>query len=397
MNKKGYEIIIIGGGVIGSSIAYHLLRDGLDANVAVLEKDPTYEFATTPRSAGGFRQQFIQEVNIRMSLYGIQQIERFDEEMQVDGEPANAEFRKRGYLFLGTDDNWDSLQRETQIQRSFGAEVGLLEPEEVKKLIPDLSLEGLRGAALGRQAGYTDPYGILQGYRRKAKSLGGVYVHAEVVNIVRQKDRVVGIQTAKGETIEGKVVVVAAGAWTGEVGSRAGINLPVDPIPRMAFCFDPATKFNYDLPLVVAPGGMYFRHESGRQIFVSRAGQDDLPGFRFDWNRQFFEKEIWPDLASWIPCFERLKINRGWTGLIDLCRHDRNALLGAYPGVGGLYVAAGFSGHGLQHAPAAGRGIAELIQKGRYETIDLSLLGVERIFTGRKVLEEGSLVSNSAV
>ena len=166
MNKKGYEIIIIGGGVIGSSIAYHLLRDGLDANVAVLEKDPTYEFATTPRSAGGFRQQFIQEVNIRMSLYGIQQIERFDEEMKVDGEPANAEFRKRGYLFLGTDDNWDSLQRETQIQRSFGAEVGLLEPEEVKKLIPDLSLEGLRGGALGRQAGYTDPYGILQGYRR---------------------------------------------------------------------------------------------------------------------------------------------------------------------------------------------------------------------------------------
>ena len=200
MNNKGYDILIIGGGVIGSSIAYHLLRDGLDATVAILEKDPTYEFATTPRSAGGFRQQFIQEVNIRMSLYGIQQIERFDEEMMVDGEPANAEFRERGYLFLGTDDNWEPLQEQTQIQRSFGAEVDLLEPEEVKKLIPDLNLEGLRGAALGRRAGYTDPYGILQGYRRKAKSLGGVYVHAEVVDIVRQKDRVVGIRTAKGET-----------------------------------------------------------------------------------------------------------------------------------------------------------------------------------------------------
>jgi glycine/D-amino acid oxidase-like deaminating enzyme len=388
MKKKNYDIIIVGGGVMGSSIAYHLLKDGLDGQVAILEKDPTYEFASTPRSAGGIRQQFSTEINIRIGLYGLQAIERFDEEMAVDGDPAHAEFRRRGYLFLADDTNWEAYQRHHRLQRSLGADVELLTPEDVLRVVPHLNVEGLLGASFGRGAGYMDAYGVLQGYLRKAKSLGAHYIHAQVVKILRRGNRVIGVQTSQGEVFEGMAVVITAGPWAGEVAATAGVELPVDPVPRMAFCFDPAEKFDYDLPLVITPEDLWFRHESGKQILSGKSRPEE-PGFRFDWDKAYFLEDLWPRLSRWVTPFEKLKLIRGWAGLYAVCRLDHNALIGAYPGVDGLYVAVGFSGHGLQQSPAVGKGISELIRSGRYETIDLSPLSVDRIQTGRRVLEEG--------
>ena len=182
MKSKGFDVIIIGGGVIGSSIAYHLLSDGFDGTVAVLEKDPSYEFASTPRSLGGIRQQFSTEINIRICLYGIAAIERFDEAMAVNGEPARAGYQPHGYLFLAGDRNYEALERNYRLQRSLGVEVDFLTPEHLKDVIPHLNLNGLHGGYLGRRAGYMDPFGILQGYLRKAKSLGAVYIEGEVVD-----------------------------------------------------------------------------------------------------------------------------------------------------------------------------------------------------------------------
>lgn len=388
MQGKSADILIVGGGVMGSSIAYHLLKDGLDGSVAILEKDPTYEFATTPRSAGGIRQQFSTEINIRIGLYGAEAFDRFDDEMAVDDEPAHAEFRRRGYLFLADHTNWDALQRHHRLQRSMGVDVELLTPEEVLEVVPHLNIERLQGASWGRRAGYMDAYGVLQGYLRKARSLGADYKHVQVVKILRRGNRVVGVQTSQGEELESTVVVIAAGPWAAEVAATADVELPVDPIPRMAYCFDPAEKFDYDLPLVIDPEDLWFRHESGKQILAGKARPED-PGFRFDWDREYFLEDLWPRLARWVGPFERLKLVRGWAGLYAVCRLDQNALLGAYPGVEGLYVAVGFSGHGLQQSPAVGKGLSELIRSGRYETIDLSPLGVDRIFTGRRILEEG--------
>ncbi|MGD9078696.1 MAG: FAD-binding oxidoreductase [Desulfobacterales bacterium] len=387
MGQKAYDILIVGGGVIGSSIAYHLLNDGLDGSVAVLEKDPSYEFASTPRSMGGIRQQFTTEINIRICQYSIEAIERFDEEMAVDGEPAHIYYYPRGYLFLADENNWETLQKQYRLQRSLGVDVDLLTPQEVKDMLPHLNVEGLRGASFGRRAGYMDAYGVLRGYQRKAKSLGAKYIQAEVVEILRKKDRVHGVRTLNGEVLEGTSVVIAAGPWAAEVGAMAGVELPVEPILRMAFCFDPAEKFDYDLPFTFHPHGQWFRHESGRQV-VTGKDRDETPGFRFDWDRQYFEEELWPRLAALVPSFERLKLMRGWGGLYAVNRLDHNALLGAYPGVDGLYVASGFSGHGLMQSPAAGKGMSELIRTGRCETIDLSPLGLDRIFTQRRVLEE---------
>ncbi|MCK4984415.1 MAG: FAD-binding oxidoreductase, partial [Desulfobacterales bacterium] len=161
MEQKAYDILIVGGGVVGSSIAYHLLNDGLDGTIAVLEKDPSYEFASTPRSMGGIRQQFSTEINIRISLYGIQAIERFDDEMAVDGESAHAEYHPRGYLFLADESNWKTLQEQYRLQRSLGVDVALLTPEEVKDMLPHINIEGLLGASFGRRAGHMDAYGLL--------------------------------------------------------------------------------------------------------------------------------------------------------------------------------------------------------------------------------------------
>jgi glycine/D-amino acid oxidase-like deaminating enzyme len=387
MGQKAYDILIVGGGVIGSSIAYHLLNDGLDGTLAVLEKDPSYEFASTPRSMGGIRQQFTTEVNIRICLYSIEAIEKFDEEMAVDGEPPHIYYHPRGYLFLADQNNWETLRKQYRLQRSLGVDVDLLTPEEVKYMLPHMNVEGLLGASFGRRAGYLDAYGLLRGYQRKAKSLGANYIHAEVVEILRQKDRVHGVRTLKGEVFEGASVVIAAGPWAAEVGAMAGVELPVEPTPQMAFCFDPAEKFDYELPFTFHPHGQWFRHESGKQV-VTGKDRNETPGFRFDWDRQYFEDDLWPRLAGLVPSFESLKLTRGWGGLYAVNKLDHNALLGAYPGVDRLYVAGGFSGHGLMQSPAAGKGMSELIRTGRYETIDLSPLSLDRIFTERRVLEE---------
>jgi glycine/D-amino acid oxidase-like deaminating enzyme len=303
MKRKGYDILIVGGGVIGSSIAYHLLSDGYDGTLAILEKDPTYEYATTPRSVGGIRQQFSSEVNIRIGLYSIQAFERFDEEMSLDGEPAYAEFRRNGYLLLADETNWDTLKRHYKLQRSLGVDVEMLTPEEVLEIVPNLNIQELFGAFWGRRAGYVDPYGVLQGYLRKAKSLGAIYIHAQVVKILRQGNRVVGVQTSRGQILEGTTIIIAAGAWAAGITATAGAEIPVEPVPRMAYCFDPKEKFNYDLPLIIDPEGLYFRNESNQQIITGKSRPEE-PGIRFDWDRSYFEEDLWPKLARWIPSFK---------------------------------------------------------------------------------------------
>lgn len=387
MIRKGLDVLIVGGGVMGSSIAYHLLKDGLDGTVGILERDPTYEFATTPRSAGGVRQQFSSEINIRIGLFSLKRFEQFDQEMEVDGDPAHAEFRQRGYLFLADQRNWESLKRQSEMQKALGACVELLEPSQVLEILPDLKTENLLGASWGPKAGYTDPYGVLQGYLRKAKSLGARYIQADVTKLLRKGSRIIGVRTKENQVLEAGCVVLAAGAWSGDLAATAALKIPVEPHPRMVYCFDPALKFDYDLPLVIDPEDLYFRHESGKQILTGKS-REEKPGYRFDWDRDFFMNEIWPALYGWVGAFERIKLLRGWAGLYEMCTWDRNGLLGKYPGLDGFFLAAGFSGHGLQQAPAVGQGLSELIRIGRYESLDLSPLNVGRIFTGERVMEE---------
>ncbi len=387
MAAKNFDLLIIGGGVVGASIAYHLLSDGFDGSICIVEKDSSYEFASTPRSVGGIRQQFSTEVNIKVCLYSVAAFERFDEEMAVDGEPAHCDYRPNGYLILGDENNWETLKRQYALQRSLGVEVEMVSPEDLLKLYPHMNVEDIKGGSLGGRAGYMDAYGVMQGYLKKARSLGASYLKAEVVKVVRESQRVTGVQTANGDNFQAGAVVLSAGAWSGEIAREMGLELPVVPSPKMAFHVDPAEKFDYDLPFIFNPDGSWFRHETGRQI-ICGFDRGDAPGFTFDWDRDYFTDTLWPRLHNRFNVLERLKLMRGWSGLYEVNTLDHNALLGAYPGMDNFYVATGFSGHGLMQSPAVGKGLSELIRNGCYETVDLSPLAVERIFTRERVLEE---------
>lgn len=388
MTQQTFDILIIGGGIMGSSIAYHLKKDGFEGTVAIFEKDSTYEFSSTTLSAGGVREQFSTEVNIRISQYSIDFYEKFDEAMAVNGEKAHAEFRQRGYLFLASETNWPLIEKNYHFQKRLGANVNLLSVEEALKIIPHLNPKGLVGASFGRKDGYLDPYGTLQGFIKKARNLGVRYVNDEITGILKDRSQVNGVTTRKGDKYTGAVIVNAAGPWAAEVGKMAGVDLPVDPVRRMVFVFQPSEIFNYDLPLVVDVTGLYFRHETGKVIMAGKSILDEPPGFNFKVDNAFFNQTMWPILADRIPVFDRLKLIKGWSGLYEINRLDSNALLGEYPGLKGFYMAIGFSGHGFQQAPAVGKAMSELIRLGRYETIDVSPLNYERVISGKLVIEE---------
>jgi len=388
VNERDFDLLIIGGGVMGSSIAFHLASEGFSGRIAVFEKDPTYEKASTALSVGGIRRQFSTEVNVLLSQYSLTFYQEFGERMETEGGRPEIDFKPRGYLFLGSEKNWPILVKHQAFQKSLGVETQLLNVKETLQLIPDLNTEDLVGSSFSAGDGYMDPHSVLQGFVRKARHLGVEYIHQEVVEIVRKRDRLEGVKTKDGKTYFSSSIVNAAGPNAGEVGKMAGIEIPVVPVRRMVYLVKPPRLFNYDLPLTIDTSGVYFLHETGRQILTGKSRKEEPPGFNYVWDRNYFQEAIWPFLAHRVPLFDELKVVSGWAGLYEVNQWDSNGIIGEHPGVRGFYMAVGFSGHGFQQAPAVGRALSELIRLGQYETIDIRPLGYERILEGRKVSEE---------
>jgi glycine/D-amino acid oxidase-like deaminating enzyme len=382
------DVVIIGGAVMGSSIAYNLLNDGFDGKVLVLERDPTYEHSSTALSIGGIRQQFGTKVNLDITRYSVPFYEQFDELMEVEGERAHADFRQRGYLFLGRKEKWPVMKRLYEFQRSQGLDVRLLKPQEILEIIPHINLEGVAGATFGPRDGYLDPHGVLSGFVKKARFLGTRYATDEAVNIVVESNKVGGVTTRKGERVESPIVVNAAGPFAQEVGMMAGVDIPVDPLRRMVYECSHPEEFNYEVPLTINTTGLYFRTETGGRMLTGKSKEDEPVGVNFTWERTLFHDEIWPELAHRIPLFDRLRLQGGWAGLYAENRLDHNAILGEHPEIKGFYMAVGFSGHGLMQAPAVGKALSEAIRLGRYETVDVNCLGMDRFERGQLVIEE---------
>ncbi len=387
--KEYYDIVVIGGGIMGSSISYNLVNDGFDGKILVIEKDPSYQFASTTLSAGGVREQFSLPENIRISQYSLGIYESFDEIMEVDGDKAHAEFKQRGYLFLANEKNWTTIKKHHEIQKDLGAEVSLVSIDDIRELIPHMKTEDLVGGAFNSRAGYLDPYGVMQGYIKKGKKLGVEYLHEEVTGIQVKRKKIEGVITDKGNQIRCGIVINAAGPYASIVGKMAGIDLPVDPVRKMAFVFDPKDKFDYDLPLVIDTDGLlYFRHESGKTILIGKSIPDEPPGFNFEWDRDYYMEVVWPQVAERVPAFDTAKLIRGWAGLYAMNKVDGNAIVGHFGDIKGFYGMAGFSGHGLMQAPAIGKCVSELIQFGEYQTIDLSRFSFDRFEAGKLVFED---------
>lgn len=385
-----YDVLIIGGGVMGSSVAYHLLRADPAIKVAIVERDPTYTHASSALSLGGIRVQFSLAENIQISLYALERLKTFAEEMAVADEKPDLHFRQEGYLFLINDSMKAAAQESLRLQKQLGAEVEWWSGAKIKEVFPLFSGHGWGGGTFSPGDGYLDPFALLMAFRKKASFLGAHYIIDEVKEILRSSSKVEGLLLKSGKKLFAPVVVNAAGAWAAEIARTAEVELPIVPIKRQVFAVKPTHSLPRPFPLVIAPSGLYFRPETGGLLIIGRSFDDDPIGFNFTWSWERFQNFLWPELAEIIPSFAQLKFIRGWAGLYDQNLFDSNAILGPWPELPGLFLINGFSGHGLQQSFAAGHYLSELILNLN-PTLNLSCFHPLRILENRP-LQEGGIV-----
>jgi FAD-dependent oxidoreductase domain-containing protein 1 len=388
--NPGYDVAIIGGGVIGCSVAHFIKEIAPETSVAVIEPDPTYEWASTPRASGGCRVQFTTPENIEMSRFGIDFIRSFDRTMGVEGRPAEVGWVEGGYLFIVPPGAAKALEANVARQVAMGCTVDLLTPDELKGRWPSMNVEDLGAGAHTPHDGWCDPNSLLWGFRRKAASRGVAFVNARVTGIDHTRTRVSGVALHDGSRIAAENVVNAAGAWAGEVAAMAGMRLPVSPMKRYEHYFTPGSPMER-LPYVKDVARLAFRSE-GKGFSGGVVDGSQQRGFDFTVDHDYFERVVWPAVAHRFPPLEAAKCHRTWSGLYEECELDGNPIIGRWNnGLANLYAVAGFSGHGMMHAPAAGRAIAELVVTGAYRSIDLTRFGYERVERGEPLPETGIL------
>lgn len=396
--RDSYDVVIVGGAVIGSAVAYYLMRDpAFDGHVLIVERDPQFRQASTSLSAASIRTQFSNAINVQISQYGGEVIRDFAEMMQVGDHRPDLNFHPGGYLFLASSPDQAQILRENHaVQRGCGADVVLWDQEELARAFPHLRVDDVALASYGRSGeGWFDNSGLMNGFRAKARDLGAEYVHDEVVAIARDKGRVTGVTLASGATISCGTVVNASGPRAARTAEMAGLSIPVEPRKRTLFVFDCAATpqgsagvNGGNLPLMIDPSGVFVRPE-GRYFLTGCPPAED-PAVDYDdftARHEEFEELIWPALAERSPAFEAIKLVNMWAGHYAFNTLDHNLVVGRHPDLPNFIFANGFSGHGLQQGPATGRGVAELIVHGGYRTLDLTPLGVERILENRPFLE----------
>lgn len=388
MNQSTSDVVIIGGGIMGSAVAYYLKRADAGLDVIVVEMDPTYSKSSTTLSMANVRIQFSFEKNIRISQFTFEVLENFEEEMAVGDLRPNIAFRRDGNLFLVDEPGMQTAKAAVSLQKSLGCRVEWWTPQTIRENYPLYAPDQMAGGTFSLPDGHFDAYAFLMGYKRKARSMGTRYIENRVSRILTAGSRVSGVRLASGESLAAGCVVNCAGAWAAEVARSAHINLPVDPVMRQVFVLDTAVKPQGPLPLTILPSGLYFRTETGGRILLGKSMPQDPVGFDFSWDDKRFFEILWPELAEFVPAFDTLKLLRGWAGLYAVNTLDGNAILGEWPGLEGFFLANGFSGHGLQQAPAVGRYLSELILK-LPASLDLSCFGTERIVENRPLSEKG--------
>jgi FAD-dependent oxidoreductase domain-containing protein 1 len=385
------DVVIVGGAIVGSSVATFLARrDDWHGRVVVVERDPTYRTSSTTLSAASIRLQFSTALNIEISRFGIELIKHLDEWLGVPGEPPlSIDFVEGGYLFLSSPAGLEILQRNHAVQRALDVPVVLLSPEGLTERFPWMAVDGVAGASLGiANEGWFDAYALLQAFRRKARALGVEYVAGEVVEIACSQGRVRGVRLADGRAIAADWVVNAAGPRAAAIAAMVGAELPVRPRKRFVYHFDCRAQIS-GAPLTIDTNGVYFRPEGLSWIagYSPRAGEADPDTLDLEVDRRPFEEVVWPALAHRVPAFEAVRLLDAWAGHYEVNTLDHNAVIGPHPEVPNFLFANGFSGHGLQQAPAVGRGLAEWIAAGRYQTLDLAPLGYERVAAARPIRE----------
>ena len=398
--KSSYDVVIVGGAVIGSAVAYFLMANpDFNGSVLVVERDPTYRFASTSLSSSSIRVQFSNPINVKISQFGSEFIRNFAPNMQVrDEAPPDLNFHPGGYLFLANTAEQEQVLRENhEVQRACGADVVLWAQDDLHRAFPHLNVDDILLASYGRSGeGWFSNTGLMNGFKAKARELGADYVADEVTAISREGNRVTGVTLKSGATVAAGHVVNASGPRAALTARMAGLDVPVEPRKRTLFVFGcaktpegSAAVNEGRLPLMIDPTGVFCRPEG--RFFLSGAAPLEDPAVDWDdfeprWEE--FEDQIWPALAARSPGFEAIKVVNQWAGHYDYNTLDHNLIVGRHPEVTNFIFANGYSGHGLQQGPAAGRAVSELITYDGLRTLDLTEVGYERIVENRPFLEK---------
>jgi sarcosine oxidase subunit beta len=381
------EVVIIGSGIVGSSVAYHLAEQGC-TNVLVIEREAHQGKGSTGKSMGGVRAQFSTPVNIQMSRYSIDFFSRFDE---VVGHPAD--YRAHGYLFCATTErHLEYLKSNRERQLALGVtNVELVSAEDIAKFVPQLRVDDILGGTFCQTDGFVDPHSVMMGFMLKARERGvRLWLDTQVTGIEVERGGITGVMTTRG-LVSTRIVVNAAGPWAAQVAQLAGAELPVEPLRRQLVPTEPFDGLPQRFPMVIDMStGFHFRRE-GKGILLAWNDPDETPGFKTDFDPGFVEK-ILTRAADRVPRLAEAEVNprRAWAGLYEMTP-DHHAIIGPAPDVAGLYFVNGFSGHGVMHSPASGRVAADLILHSRSDLVDAAQLNVSRFAAG-KLLEETAVL-----
>jgi len=382
------DVVIIGGGIVGSSIAWHLTHAGC-RNVLVIERESSQGKGSTGKSMGGVRAQFSTPVNIQMSLYSIPFYANFED---VVGHPAD--YRPQGYLFLATKESHLAYLRDNfERQKKLGLKTArLISAEEIRAMLPQLRADDVLGGSFCSTDGFVDPYSVMNGFMASAAVHGAtLWKKSEVTGISRAMSGAFSVATTRGP-VSTRTVVNAAGAWAAQIAAFLGVDLPVEPLRRMLVPSEPFDDFPHSSPMVIdMSNGFHFRPE-GRGFLLAWNDPEETPGYKTDFEPSFVEK-ILVHAANRVAAFENLPINpkRAWAGLYEMTP-DHHCILGPVAAVPGFFLANGFSGHGVMHSPATGKILADLILQGKTDVVeDVSVLALERFARGELLHETAVL------
>jgi FAD-dependent oxidoreductase domain-containing protein 1 len=377
MENSTFDIILAGGGIMSCATACYLLRADRNLKVCIIENDPTYTYSSTVLSDGNTRIQFNLKENIQISLYALDVLAHFDEDMAVNGQKPDIAFRREGNLFLVDEQTRPDAVAGLSLQRQLGCDVTWQTPEEIRQRYPLCEPGECTGGTFGAQDGTMNPWAMLMAYKNKPLDLGAVYLNAEVAAVLSEKERVTGVRLATGETLSASKVLNGTGVWGTQLAQTCGVRLPVIPIMPQVFVVETNARPQGILPGIFFPSGLYCFHEHEGQFMIGKSLAGDPAGFDFSPKRQVFNELIWPELVDYLPVFDRLKLVRSWSGLYDVNTLDGNAILREWPSLQGFYLANGFSGHGFQQCHAVGRYLAEQILN-LPPSLDLSIFSPKR-------------------
>jgi glycine/D-amino acid oxidase-like deaminating enzyme len=379
------SVTLIGGGVLGAPTACFLARDH-GAAVTVIERDPSFARASSSLSLSSIRQQFSQPVNIALSRWSLGFLKRVDDELATADERPAIGLVEPGYLYLASPAGAATLRALHALQRAEGVDVALLTPQALAARFPWLAVDDLALGSLGLSGeGWFDGPALHRAFRRKARACGVRFVHAEACGFDTAGDRVTAVRCTDGSRLPGDAVVITAGAWSAPLGRALDVELPVRPSKRDVFVLETPAALP-GCPLVIDPSGFWFRPEGRLILAGGPPREDDMDGAPLDTiDHGLFEERLWPVLAARVPALQALRVRSAWAGYYEMNGFDHNGLAGRLPGWANAYTACGFSGHGMQQAPAVGSCVAQLV--AGLDAPLIEALSPQRLLEGRPLLE----------